>query len=97
MKRKSGRQVKMHYHHMSCFAEGSEGCNALGEGTVGGLLEGIATTEDVAEDSGASGVGSIDIVIHCWGSISSAGIVGASISGIIRKAIWRSHTCSQNK
>ena len=75
------------------------GARALCDGIIGGLVEGIATTDDVVEDSGAGCVGSIDIVIHCWRSIVSAAIVGASISGITSKAIcwkWRNHTCSQS-
>lgn len=55
-----------------------QSANALGEGIVGGLLEGIATTDDVSADSGESCVGSINIVIHGWRSISSAATIGAA-------------------
>ena len=75
-----------------------KGAKALGDSIIGGLVEGVATTDDMIEDRGAGCVGSIDIVIHCWRSIVSAAVIGASISGITRKATcwqWRSRTCSQ--
>lgn len=77
-----------------------EGTRALGESVIGGLVDGIATTDNVVEHGGASCFGGIDIVIHCWRSIVSAAVIGASISGVTSNATcwkWRRRTCSQNK